>query len=208
VRAYVPADLSPLPWPEFGAAFETLARKVGRRKRFDAVVPVLRSGAVVGGMLAVRLGITAVLPIQLKYARGPTRIVTVVRLPRGVALPPKPRILVCDVNLSTGATVTEAVRQVRVLHPGASVTVAVLALVHGGPRSIEGAESLLHGIETNEALLPGAGPDVRPGATLFPWERPEDELRELNAETPGPPRVYQSSKGARRTRRPGGRDRC
>jgi hypothetical protein len=208
VRTYTPSDLSPLPWPEFGEAFEALAARAARRGPFDAVVPILRSGAVTGGMLAVRLGVAVVLPIQLKVAHRPERIVTVVRLPRSRALPPRPRILVCDVNCSTGATATEAVRQVRARWPGARVTVAVLALVHGGPRSIQGAEALLHGIETDEGFRAPGRVDLRPGATLFPWERPEEELAELNAGTSPPPRVYHPPKDARRKRRPGGREKC
>ncbi len=51
----------------------------------------------------------------------PERIVTIVKLPARVRLPRSPRILVCDVNLRTGATATEAVRQVLVRVKGMAV---------------------------------------------------------------------------------------
>jgi hypothetical protein len=191
MRKYSRLDLSPLPWSVFGEAYARLGRRVDAHVRregpFHALVPILRSGAIPGGMLAVRLGLTVVLPVQLKWSRRPARVETLLPLPLGFPLPPAPQVIVCDVNTSSGETAREAVRQVRHRYPAARVCFATVARVHGGPEAIEGADAYLHGIETDEGFVATEAErrtlGLRPGATLFPWERARDELAELNGGT-------------------------
>lgn len=177
-------------WDEFGGILDCLIKTVeeyfaGQGREIHAVSPLLRSGGVVGGAMAVRMRVIPMIPVQLKHVGGPDGILQVFDIPNiTVNLPRRPDILLCDTNTGGGVLAGRAAALLGEVYPGARIYLATLAKVYGTPDTIEGIADIFYGVLTDENLI--ASPlecerlRIRPGIPLFPWERAEDELRALN----------------------------
>lgn len=171
-------------WAEYGAVVQALLGKVcASGVAFDAIAPIMRSGGIPGNMLAIRLQITCIIPLQFKYFSQPARLEPM------NPLPPQPKtdhlnILLCENNTSTGGTAQAAIAHLKKMFPQSKLHYATVAKVFGRPDSFAGIEGYYFGVHTNERFL--ASPtqmqefSLRPGITLFPWETAEHELKEIN----------------------------
>jgi len=171
-------------WEEYGATVQTLLDRISASGvSFDAIAPIMRSGGIPGNVLAIRLQITRIVPLQFKYLSHPPRLEQMNAM-SFQPIPDCPNILICENNTCTGGTAQAAIAQLKSMFPQSKLHYATVAKVFGGPDSFEGIEGYYFGIQTNEQFL--ASPSqikefsLRPGITLFPWEIAEDELKEIN----------------------------
>lgn len=183
MRRYSKDDINPMSWQEYGAAVQTLLEKIiATGLSFDAIAPILRSGGIPGNLLAIRLQITRIIPLQFKYVGHPARLEQMDSTPRP-SIRGLSNILICDNNTSTGGTAQAAVARSKWMFPGSNLHYATVAKVFGGPDSLAGVAGYYFGIHTNERFLASTLQmkelSLRPGITLFPWEMAEDELREI-----------------------------
>ncbi len=185
-------DINPMSWEEFGKALNQLQSKIlaysqSSGTAFDIIAPILRSGGVTGLTLAIRLGVTAVLPIQLKHvpnATVPKQLLSIPSMLQDVG--DSPSILICETNTDRGSVAEEAIRLIQEKYPRARLFYATLAKVYGGPDTFKGVSEYFFGIETNERFLASAAECIqkrlRPGVCIFPWENAESELAQINGE--------------------------
>lgn len=170
-------------WAEYGDRLAQLVEKIKSSEvLFDAVVPVLRSGMIPAGAIAIQLGINKIIPVQFKYLHNPAR------LECKIAVAPTEEsfknILICENNTSSGDTAEAVIRQVKNAFPKSSLFYATLAKVYGGPDRFEGIQDYYFGVLTNERFVADSKQEqtsgLRRGVTIFPWENLNDELREMN----------------------------
>jgi hypoxanthine phosphoribosyltransferase len=185
MSVYTADHINPMSWAEYAAAVERLADRVSQRGiLFDAVAPILRSGGIPGNVLAIRLQITRIIPLQFKYLLDPAKPEPMNPLPCHPSADPL-TILICENNTSTGRTARAAIACLRSLFPKARLHYATVAKVFGGPDSFEEVQGYYFGIQTNERFLASTAQmedlSLRPGITLFPWELSEHELAEINS---------------------------
>jgi len=171
-------------WSEYGAAVQTLLEKVhARGVFFDAIAPIMRSGGIPGNVLAIRLQITRIIPLQFKYKSDPARLESMnpIQLP---STNERLNILICENNTSTGRTALAASAHLKKMFPQSKLHYATVAKIFGGPDTFEGIENYYFGVHTNERFLASPAQmrefSLRPGITLFPWEIVEHELKEIN----------------------------
>jgi hypothetical protein len=82
MRIYDKADINPMSWEEYGAAIQALLEKIQASGcLFDAIAPIMRSGAIPGSALAIQLRITKIIPLQFKYLHHPPRLESMMPLP-------------------------------------------------------------------------------------------------------------------------------
>jgi hypothetical protein len=95
-----------------------------------------------------------------------------------------PNILFCEGNTSAGSVSKKAAKLIKEKYPDAKIYLATLTKVYGGPEEVEGIEKIFYGAMTNENYKATdeevIALGLRKGITLFPWEKEEDELAELN----------------------------
>jgi len=184
MRIYTKADTNPMCWEEYGAVVGTLLDRVwATRLSFDAVAPIMRSGAIPGNVLAIRLQITRLIPLQFKYFSHPARLDQTNPM-QTQAITDHLNILICENNTSTGGTAQAAIAYLRRMFPQSKLHYATVAKVFGGPDSFEGIEGYYFGVQTNERFLASPAQmkefSLRPGITIFPWEIVEHELKEIH----------------------------
>jgi hypoxanthine phosphoribosyltransferase len=186
MKIYSKADTSPMSWEEYGTVINKLFdRLVESGLRFDAMAPIIRSGSIPGSVLAIRLRIVRVIPLQFKYWHNPTRLEQMISMPSGCQQVTDPRsILICENNTSTGNTARAAVQLLKEHFPKSKLYYATVTKVFGGPDDLDGVERYFFGTQTNERFLASPAQmeafSLRPGITIFPWECAEDELTEIN----------------------------
>jgi hypoxanthine phosphoribosyltransferase len=185
MRTYTEADANSMSWAEYGAAVQALLKKIlASHQTFDAIAPILRSGGIPGNLLAIRLQITNLIPLQFKYRSHPSRMEELNPLPP-TRIPAHPNnILICENNTSSGTTARAAIAHLKKMFPAARLHYATVAKVFGGPDSFAGVENYFFGVHTNERFLASPAQmkvlSLRPGIAIFPWEIIEHELREMN----------------------------
>jgi hypothetical protein len=143
----------------------------------------MRSGGILGNILAIRFQVINIIPLQFKYMSEPTRPE---QMNPVLCRPSTDRltVLICENNTSTGGTARAAIARLRSLFPNSRLHYATVAKVFGGPDSFEGVEGYYFGVQTDERFLASPAQikelPLRPGITLFPWEIAEHELPEIN----------------------------
>ncbi|MDB6123325.1 MAG: hypothetical protein JWQ71_2318 [Pedosphaera sp.] len=186
MKIYNVEDIHSMSWTEYGVALDVLLKKIqASGLLFDAIAPILRSGAIPGSALAINLRITKIIPLQFKHLRHPARLESMLPMPALLQkLPEAPAILICENNTSSGDTAQAAIHLLKKHFPASKLYYATVAKVFGGPNSFAGIEEYFFGVLTNERFI--ATQDeitkfgLRPGVTLFPWEAAQDELTEMN----------------------------
>lgn len=188
---YSAKDINPVSWEELDVMLNTLVSSVTEYfAHIDApihvVAPLLRTGGIVGGMLAVKMHVLTMLPVQFKYLYHPTTIQQRTSIPDIlVDTPAQMNILLCEGNTSSGGIARAAAQAIKEKYPQAKIYLATLTKVFGGPEKIEGIEHIFYGRMTDENAQATAEEKerlhLREGIILFPWENAEDELADLNA---------------------------
>jgi hypoxanthine phosphoribosyltransferase len=152
--------------------------------KFDAYAPLLRSGAIPGTMIANKMKIIPVIPIQVKnnYLDGCIDKVIEPICLNGLLIENIKNILVTECNTYMGRSASLVYKMLKEKFPVAIIHYACITRVFGGPKTIEGFETYTVGCITNEAFRDEAPKEARFGITVYPWETPEYELEDINAE--------------------------
>jgi len=178
-------------YQEYGEIIKKLIVKIENYLKennleFDLIVPILRSGGIPGDILAIHFGITKILPLQFKYFYNPARIEQVLSVPKIFQkVPSSPRILISENNTSGGETARQVIKLLKKLFPKSELYYSTVVRVFGGHKDFRGIEKYFWGTQSNEKFIAspeeGKRLNLRPKITIFPWENPEDELREINS---------------------------
>lgn len=152
---------------------------------FDAVVPVLRSGAIPGIILAVKLKVLRILPLQLKYKYETGKLDQLLELQQ-VKLPKKAKLLICENYTYSANTAQAAIKISHAKYPDAKLYYATVAkVVYGGDDELPFIKRYFYGVLTNEMfkLIDGqaATKQIRQKITIFPWEDTDAELVDINS---------------------------
>jgi len=185
---YKKEDLNNMSWEEFDHLINTLIKKVNSyftetNQNIDLITPLHRTGGIVAGIISIKLGVISLLPVQFKHSSE--KIDQISTLPELlVDLPENPNVLFCEGNTSAGSVSKKAVKLVKEKYPNSKIYLATISKVYGGPEKIEGIEEIFYGVLTNENNKATDEEiiklNIRKGITIFPWEKAEDELSELN----------------------------
>jgi hypothetical protein len=183
-------DINPMSYEEYGAIIDALTEQIREHcqryhLQIDLVAPILRSGGIPGNIVAIKLGISQILPLQFKYEHKPTKITQLLPLPDLTALPELPRILICENNTVTGATALAAINLLKARFPQSELLYATVAKVYGGLDLTDLVSRYFFGVVTDEKFrlsdVEQVDKNVRPKITIFPWENAVEELRAINA---------------------------
>lgn len=190
-KKYAVEHTNPMLYQEFGEIVKKLIRKLENycakgKIKFDIVAPILRSGGIIGSILAVHFEITRLMPIQLKYDYHPTRLKQLLSLPQLLqSIPLAPNILVCETNTNSGDTAKAVFKILKKEMLDAKFYYATVVKVFGSPDVFEGVEKYFWGVQSNENFVSNKKKmeklKLRPKITIFPWENVEHELRDINA---------------------------
>lgn len=185
---YKKEDINNMSWEEFDILINKLISDVdlyfkGFNQKIDLITPLHRTGGIIAGIISIKLGVIPLLPVQFKHStEGVDQISTLPELL--IDLPENPNILFCEGNTSAGSVSKKAVKLIKEKYPKSKIYLATVAKVYGGPEEIEGIEKIFYGTLTNEnskaTKEETAKMQIREGITIFPWEKVEDELSELN----------------------------
>lgn len=184
-KTFSQEDTNKMTYDEFGKIIDDLVSKIESSGiKFEAVAPILRSGAIQGMMLAIKLKIFKVIPLGLKSNYETGEIDELFTVPE-VELRGNSNILICENNTYSGHTATKAIALLQRKYPKATLYYATIAKVYGGPESFDGIKDYFYGVKTNEMFkadqLESVRLNLRPNITIFPWENTEDELKDINA---------------------------
>jgi hypothetical protein len=185
-------DTNRMSWAEFDELIDALIAKTSayfsaNGGKVDVVTPLLRSGGVVGGVVAIKMHVFTMLPVQFKYSYHPTVVNQIISIPDILTpMSADMNIVLCEGNTSTGSIAVRAAMAIKEKYPASKIYLATLTKVHGGPEHLEGIEEIFYGRMTDENFKASEDEirtlDLRKGITIFPWENAEEELADINAE--------------------------
>jgi hypoxanthine phosphoribosyltransferase len=188
---YTTKDTNPMSWNEFDVHIQALIDQINtyctqHTMTIDVICPLLRSGGIVGSILANKMKIIPQLPVQFKYSYKPTTITQIISVPDIlVDVPAAMNILLVDGNTATGSMAAKAAEVVQNTYPTATIYLATLAKVYGVCAKIEGIAHIFCGTLADEKQTATKQEkqaySIRSGVTIFPWENTESELAEINA---------------------------
>jgi hypoxanthine phosphoribosyltransferase len=183
-------DLShtnPMSWDEFDRIASSLIDQLSTYQnkhhfKFDAVAPMLRSGGIPAVMIANKMQIIPMIPLQVKYNYDHGGVDTVIPplCPLTLDENAVKNILVTECNTYMGTSSKLVVNLLNKKFPKADLHYACITKVYGGPQNIKGYKSYHIGCWTNEAFKDNAPNNCRPGITIYPWETAEYELEDIN----------------------------
>lgn len=176
-------------WEEYGLVIEKLYQSITNYIKenhiiIDAVAPIIRSGGITGNVLAIKLGIISIIPLQLKYLRNPDRIETLIVPKQAGDQKQFKNILVCETNTVKATLAKEAINYVKLCYPESKIFYATAVKTFGGPDNLENIEEYFYGILSDEKSIATDEQikqyNIRPKMTIFPWENIEDEIKEIS----------------------------
>jgi len=183
-------DTNKMSWEEVTELIDIVQSKTehyfsGLGEKVSIISPILRTGGIVGSILAINMKIIKMLPVQFKYQYNPIDIKQMITVPDILSDIESPvNILLCDGNTGTGTTAVKAAKILKEKYPTAKVYLATLTRVFGCAEKLEGIEEVFYGRMTEETYRANEQErkeyDLRPGITVFPWEKAEDELKDVN----------------------------
>lgn len=187
---YTEKDANPMSWQEFNGLTNVLVEKIiehfGSTDNVHVISQLHRTGGIVGSVLAIKMNIIPMLPVQFKYSYNPTEIRQIISIPDIlVPVPEDMNIILAEGNTSSGSIAKKAAQAIKEKYPKAKIYLATLSKVYGGFEELEGIEKVFYGTMTNENFK--ATPEeasklsLRSGVTIFPWENAESELKDINA---------------------------
>lgn len=177
-------------WEEFDELTNVLIKKItehfGDTKKVHVIAQLHRTGGIVGGVLAIKMGVIPMLPLQFKYSYNPTRIEQITSVPDIlVDVPEDMNVILAEGNTSTGSIAKEAAKAIKQKYPKAKIYLATLTKVYGGFEKLDGIEEVFYGTMTDENFKASEEDkkklNLRPKITIFPWENPKDELQDINS---------------------------
>jgi len=190
MASYTTKDTNPMSWEEFDSLINVLRGKIeasfGDTSPVHAISQLHRTGGIVGSVLAIRMGIIPLLPVQFKYSYHPTRIDQIISVPDIlIDVPEVMNVILAEGNTSSGSIAKAAAKAIKQKYPKAKIYLATLTKVFGGFENLEGIEEVFYGTMTDENFTATNEEkeryQLRTGITVFPWENPESELADINS---------------------------
>ena len=187
---YTEKDTNLMTWTEFDELIAVLIKKIttrlGGTKNVHVISQLHRTGGIVGSVLAIKMGVVPLLPLQFKYSYNPTKINQITSVPDIlVDVPEEMNVILAEGNTSSGSIAKAATKAIKEKYPKAKVYLATLAKVYGGFEELEGIEEVFYGTMTDENFKATDEErkrlNLRPKITIFPWENPQSELNDINA---------------------------
>lgn len=173
---------------EFESIVDTLIYKINDSGiTFQAVAPILRSGAIPATIIANKLRIPTMLPIHVRLESDSNEIKPLLPfvLPLENCLGEAPNILIVETNTITGKTAEKSFEIIKGNISNANIYYATVGRVYRKPEiKLEMFKDYFWGIITDE-LFEANDDDklkmnIRPKITIYPWETAEFELEEIN----------------------------
>jgi len=187
---YTIEDTNPILWPEFDLLIDNLITDINQyftkhNKKIHVISQLHRTGGIVGSILAIKMELVPLLPVQFKYTYNPTDITQISSVPDLlVDVPEDMNVILAEGNTSSGSVAKLAAKAIKEKYPKSTIYLATLTRVYGGFDSLENIEHIFQGAFTNEKFLATsqeiAQYSIREGITVFPWENLEQELVENN----------------------------
>jgi hypoxanthine phosphoribosyltransferase len=189
---YKKEDFRRLSWKEYDKTLENIHRQVAgylakSHLKVDAIVPILRGGAVPANYLSYKLKILRMLPVQYKYfyvAGGKMELRRLSGIRKGDVGRKNPVFLVVEGNHCFGVTAQAVIDDIKRIFPGSRI---VYAADHGdySYRKLKSVDAAFYGKLTNEtrALTDKQcrAKGVENGSFIFPWENFDEEWDTVNA---------------------------
>lgn len=183
---YTEKDTNPMSWDEMNSLINILIEKINKyfnehNKQIHVVSQLHRTGGIVGSLLAIKMGIITLLPVQFKYSHNPTKINQIISVPDIlVEVPDNMNVILAEGNTSSGKVAMEATKVIKAKYPKAKIYLATLTKVYGGFENLDGIEEVFYGTMTNDKFNATSEEVIklglREGITIFPWENTKEEL--------------------------------
>ena len=190
MKKFTEKDTNSMTWQEFDKLIDILIEKItshfNGKENIHVVSQLHRTGGIVGSVLAIKMEVVPLLPVQFKYSYNPTKITQIISVPDIlVDIPEDMNIILAEGNTSSGSIAKEAAKAIHTKYPKAKIYLATLAKVYGGFDKLEGIEEVFYGAMTDENFKASEDEKkqlkLRSGITIFPWEKSKNELADINA---------------------------
>src|SRR3989338_3802838 len=102
MTTFTKADTNNMSWEEFDRLTDVLINKVNvyfsaQGTHVDVISQLHRTGGIVGSVMAIKMKIVPLLPVQFKYSYHPTRIDQIISVPDIlIDVPEEMHILLCE----------------------------------------------------------------------------------------------------------------
>lgn len=183
-KIYTASDFNPMSWAEFGEILSSLTERVVALNKtlktpIDAIVPVLRSGAIPGYPVSIATGIKKIAPISV--VRGTPSL----SADATTLLATAHHALLCEVSVVTGKTAKNLSAALAKEIPSLQLSLLAVTWDFKTEEKIQHISNILIGTKTDERHR--ASQDeitalaLRRGVPLMPWEDLDLELKEINS---------------------------
>ena len=186
-------DTNPMYWAEFDSIVQKLITEIieycsKTSIHIDAVCPILRNGAIPATMIANKLKIVPMLPVQVKcdYTQGkPVQLLPFARS-MSPSMHENPNLLVVECNTFSGESARLAGSIIKEVYPDASLLYATVTQVFRKvPIDLSIFTHVFTGMFTNENFEASEEEEaeqfMRKKVVIYPWETPEFEIADINA---------------------------
>ncbi len=185
-RTFTVNDTNPMGWREFQSIVDDLILRIHKSNIiFSAIAPILRSGAIPATMIANKLQIIPMIPLQLKYNEAQDDIETIASpsIPNTISSKDEMNILVVETNTNSGQSARKALKELQTKLPNSKFYYACVAKAFRTNKTTSNYTSEFVGKMTDESFeaTPEEKKNLREGITIFPWETAEYELNDINA---------------------------
>lgn len=185
---YTEKDTNKMSWEEFGNVCDNLLKKIQESKvHFNIIVPILRNGMIPATVIANRLQILNIMPVQVKYeyaTQSPNQRLPVLK-PLDINIPDYPNILVVESNTFSGKSAEKVCELVKSIYPNSNIYYATVTRVfRKSINELSMYKEYFYGVMTDEELVATDEEkkkyNLREKITIYPWETVEYELEDIN----------------------------
>jgi hypoxanthine phosphoribosyltransferase len=164
-------------YTNLGKLIDNIALQVKQSEiQIDAIAPIFRSGGILGSILATKLNIIPIIPIQVKNNYMDQRAIRIFETPKlNINLPNNPNILLCDSKVNTGSTISESIKLLQACYPQANLHLATIIKTEIAPLNVSGINKQFVGKQVVENLK-----TQNSQLYIFPWEHAQEEIIEAN----------------------------
>ncbi|MFA7253391.1 MAG: hypothetical protein WC107_02465 [Patescibacteria group bacterium] len=185
-KKYKKEDFELISWSEYQKILDKLYGKIDNyleqtNTKIDAIVPMLRGGGVPGLILAFKLRLLNIFPVQYKYLIYNEKTETKGILTPSMIdypMPDSPTFLLVENNHCTGSTFQIAAIDLRKKFPNCKIIYAAARMDYSH-QQLEFAEASFYGELSNESRKlsesESSGLSINNRLAIYPWESLEEE---------------------------------
>lgn len=184
---YKRSDFKKVSWNEYGRTLDALYKKLIKYTnknniKIDAVVPILRGGAIPGTYLAYKFNILRIISIQYHYhfTKNKIELRKILNISKkNLALPTKPTFLLVEGNHCFGLTASNAAKDLKKVFRECKI-IYVADHMDYSYQKIDNVDAIFYGKLTNETRTLTKEDCFKkniknPLSYLFPWENLKEE---------------------------------